>query len=230
MPSRPSPAARPAELPPSSPGRPAGASRVCVGQIAGAHGVRGLVRVKSFTEAPEAVTAYGPPTDESGRRVFRLELLSRQKGVWLARIDGVKDRNAAEALRNTRLYVDRAALPPTGEDEFYHADLIGLPAQRPDGSPLGTVRAIHDFGAGDVIELTGPDGRLITVPFTRAAVPVVDPAGGRLVVEPPEELSAGPDEPEPESDAPDQSDQPDAPDQPDQPDKEAPPRRRAGAG
>jgi 16S rRNA processing protein RimM len=173
-----------------------------VGQIAGAHGVRGLVRVRSFTEEPEALTAYGPLTDESGRRGFRLELLSRQKGHWLARIDGVGDRNAAEALRNTRLYVERAALPPTGEDEFYHADLLGLPAERPDGTPLGTVRAIHDFGAGDVIELTGPDGRPLTVPFTREAVPVVDPARGRLVVEPPDEPAVGPGELEPDETAP----------------------------
>jgi len=198
MPPRPSPAARSSDPPPSSTGRPAAGPRVCVGQIAGAHGVRGLVRVKSFTGEPEALTAYGPLTDESGRREVRLELLSRQKGHWLARIDGVGDRDAAEALRNTRLYVDRAALPPTEEDEFYHADLIGLPAQRPDGSPLGTVRAIHDFGAGDMIELTGPDGRPLTVPFTREAVPVVDPAGGRLIVEPPEELDAGPGEAAPD--------------------------------
>lgn len=207
-------------------------SRVCVGRIAGAHGVRGLVRVKSFTEDPAAVTAYGAPTDDDGRPV-RLTLLSRQKDHWLARIEGLGDRTAAEALRGTRLYVDRAALPPPAEDEFYHADLIGLPAEDPDGSPLGTVRAVHDFGAGDVIELTGPDGRGLTVPFTRDVVPVVDLEAGRLVVAPPPELmqpagdgrTADADQPSADEPSADEANADGL-----SADEEAPPPRRAQAG
>jgi 16S rRNA processing protein RimM len=169
---------------------------VCVGEIAAPHGVRGLVRVRSFTLEPDALTAYGPPTDAAGQRRFDLTLLSPHRGQWLARIDGVEDRDAAAALRGTRLYVDREALPPPEEDEFYHADLIGLRAQKPDGTPLGMVRAVHDFGAGDVLEIVPPPGSggagTLTVPFTERVVPTVDVAGGRVVVEPPEGLLTDP--------------------------------------
>lgn len=168
---------------------------VCVGLIAGVHGVRGLVKVKPFTEDPDGVAAYGDPTDSTGRRRFRLELMSLHKGQWLARIDGVADRTAAEALKGTRLYVPRDRLPPPeDEDEFYHADLIGLRADTPDGHPFGTVLALYDFGAGDVVEVRLHDrvqsaaGRVVAVPFTRQAVPVIDLAGRRIVVVPPENL------------------------------------------
>ena len=161
--------------------------------ITAAHGVRGLVRVKPFTADPAAVTAYGPVGDEAGRRRFALTLLNRHKDQWLARIDGIDDRNAAEGLRGTGLFVDRSALPPPDDDdEFYHADLIGLAVVLPDGSRIGQVRAVHDFGAGDLLELTADDGRIVTVPFTREAVPEVDLSAGRVVVVPPEELMAEP--------------------------------------
>lgn len=169
---------------------------VCVGEIAAPHGVRGLVRVRSFTLEPDALTAYGPPTDADGRRRFDLTLLSPHRGQWLARIEGVEDRDAAAALRGTRLYVDREALPPPEEDEFYHADLIGLRAEKPDGTPLGMVRAVHDFGAGDVLEIVPPPGSggagTLTVPFTERVVPTIDLTGGRVVVEPPEGLLTDP--------------------------------------
>jgi 16S rRNA processing protein RimM len=168
-------------------------ARVCVGVIAGVHGVRGLIKVKPFTEDPAAVVAYGPVTDEAGRRRFALELMSFAKGQWLARIDGVADRNAAEALRGARLYVERAALPAPEEDEFYHADLIGLRAELPDGTLFGRVKTVFDFGAGDVVEIGRPDGSGVMVPFTRAAVPVVDLPGGRIVVDPPAGLMEPPD-------------------------------------
>lgn len=174
-------------------------ARVCVGLITGVHGVRGLVKVKPFTDDPAAVAAYGPVTDQSGRRRFALELLSFGKGQWLARVDGVSDRTAAEALRGTRLYVDRQALPEPDEDEFYHADLIGLRAELTDGSTLGRVRAVHDFGAGDVVEIDRPGGGSVMVPFTRAVVPVVDIAGGRIVVDPPVGLLDEPEDPPPEA-------------------------------
>ena len=162
--------------------------KVCVGMIAGAHGVRGLVRLRSFTDAPADVTAYGAPSDASGRRHYGITLLSPHKDHWLARIDGVGDRDAAEALRGTRLYVDRSALPEPAEDEFYHADLIGLAVSLTDGTPFGTVRAVHDFGAGELLDVERPDRSSVMIPFTREAVPLVDLGRGLLEVAPPDGL------------------------------------------
>ncbi|HYD98616.1 MAG TPA: ribosome maturation factor RimM [Alphaproteobacteria bacterium] len=162
-----------------------GSDKVCVGMIAGAHGVRGLVKLKSFTEDPADIAAYGPLSDEHGRRSFRIALQSEAKGMFIARIDGVADRDAAEALNGTRLYIGRDRLPALeDEDDFYHADLIGLRADLPDGSGLGTVKAVFDYGSGDVLEIAKRDGGSVLVPFTKAAVPVVDIAGRRVVVEP----------------------------------------------
>lgn len=176
--------------------------RICVGQITGAHGVRGLVKLHAFTGDPGAVTAYGPLSDEAGEHVYRIELLNMLKGQWLARIEGVDDRNAAEALRGRRLYVGREQLPETGEDEFYYADLAGLAVRTRDGEPIGEVAAVHDFGAGDVIEVRAADGKRHYVPFTKAVVPVVDIAGRLLVVDPPAGLldDAGEDRGEAEDD------------------------------
>ncbi len=165
--------------------------RICLALITAPHGVRGQVKLRPFTAAPGDVTAYGPLTDESGTRRFAVQLKSQVKGQWLAEIDGVSSREAAEALRGTRLYVERSALPPAEDDSFYHADLIGLAVEDRDGAALGTVRAIYDFGAGDTLEVSGPNGSLM-IPFTKAAVPVVDLDGGRLVVEPPRETEAMP--------------------------------------
>jgi 16S rRNA processing protein RimM len=165
--------------------------RVCVGVIVGAHGVKGAVRIKSFTARATDVAAYGAVGDEPGGRVFRLTVLSESKGVVQARIDGVGDRNGAEALRGQRLYVERSALPPPAEEEFYYSDLVGLTAVLLDGRELGRVKAVFDFGGGDVVEIQGPTGTAM-FPFTRAVVPVVDIAGGRLVVEPPVEVEGEP--------------------------------------
>ena len=165
--------------------------RVCVGVITGAHGVRGLLRVKSFTAEPEAVAAYGPLEDERGERRFELELVGAVKGVLLARLAGIADRDAAERLKGVRLYLRRDALPAPGEEEYYHADLLGLAVVLGDGTPFGRVKAVHDFGAGDSLEVERPQGGVVLVPFTRAVVPVVDIAGGRLVVAPPEGLLDG---------------------------------------
>ena len=161
--------------------------RICVGAIAGAHGVKGLVKIKSFTEEPDGVAAYGPLSDEAGEREFTLALTGRAKGLIIARIDGVEDRNMAEALRGTRLYVERAALPPTAEAAYYHTDLIGLEAVGMDGAPVGEVKALYNYGAGDVIEIQRRNKDLLLLPFTKAAVPEVDLEGGRLVVREPEE-------------------------------------------
>lgn len=159
--------------------------RVCVGIVTGPHGVRGAVRIKSFTAAPDDIARYGPVEDEAGERKFRLRIVGSAKGVVIGRLAGVADRDAAEALRGMRLYLPRAALPPPADEEYYHADLIGLEAALPDGTVLGQVRAVHDFGAGDMLEIERPEVPSAMVPFTRAVVPIVDLAAGRLVLDPP---------------------------------------------
>ncbi|MGF1629259.1 MAG: ribosome maturation factor RimM [Kiloniellaceae bacterium] len=175
--------------------------RVCLGVMVGAHGVRGLVKVKSFTENPADVAAYGPVSDSDGRRRWRLQVTGQAKGVVLVRVEGVTDREAAQALHGTELYVERAILPVLDEEEtFYHADLIGLRVENGEGRSLGSVRAVENYGAGDLLDIAGPDGQGFLLAFTRAAVPLVDIAGGRLVAALPEEVTvpARPAEDQPE--------------------------------
>ena len=160
-------------------------SRVCIAQIGAAHGVRGEVRLKPFTEDPLAVAAYGPLQTEDGGRV-EIEAVRPAKDMLVARLKGVGDRNAAEALKNLRLYVARERLPALADDEFYIADLIGLAAETPGGDALGIVKAVHNFGAGDLIEIEPADGSAtMMLPFTETTVPTIDIAGKRIVVEPP---------------------------------------------
>jgi len=175
----------PQPSPPRGERAPQGAKRVCVGIITGAHGVQGAVRVRSFTEQPRAVGRYGPLEDESGDRQFELRVSGSAKGVVIARVAGITDRDQAEALRGLHLYLPRAALPEPRREEYYHADLIGLSAELADGTRLGRVRSIHDFGAGDTLEIVRSAGAPAMVPFTRAIVPIVDLTAGRLVVDPP---------------------------------------------
>jgi 16S rRNA processing protein RimM len=158
--------------------------RVLVGAVAGAHGVRGAVRIRSFTDDPAAVAAYGPVFDEAGAQLV-LRVTGPTKGGVIAEIDGVRDRDAAEALRGVRLYVPRAALPSPEEDEFYQADLIGLAVETVDGASLGRVRSVQNFGGGDLLEVERADGSTVSLPFSRAAVPVVDIGAGRIVADPP---------------------------------------------
>jgi 16S rRNA processing protein RimM len=164
---------------------PAGARRVCVGVITGPQGVHGAVRIKSFTEVPEGIASYGALEDETGRRQFDLHIYGVAKGVLTARLPGIENRDQAEALRGIRLYLPRAALPETEAEEYYHADLIGLEAVLSDGTRVGRVRAVYDFGAGDTLELARDGAPPVLVPFTRAVVPIVAPAEGRLVLDPP---------------------------------------------
>ncbi|HEY9567430.1 MAG TPA: ribosome maturation factor RimM [Thalassobaculum sp.] len=164
------------------------ADRVCLGAVTGAHGVRGLVKVKPFTEDPDDVAAYGPLEDERGDRRFALTVEGRHKETVIVRVEGVTDRDAAEALRGTRLYVARSALPEPVDGEYYHADLVGLALVTVGGEALGTVSAVYDFGAGDLIEYVAADGKPRMLPFNETAVPEVDIAGGRIVVDPPEGL------------------------------------------
>ena len=171
--------------------------RLCVGVITGAQGIRGAVRVKSFTADPLDIDAYGPVSDEAGTRTFELKSVGQSKGVVVATLSGVTDRNAAEALKGLRLFVDRDRLPPAEDEEFYHADLLGLAAELIGGEPLGRITAVYDFGAGDALEVTQADGAVVMVPFTKAAVPTVDLAAGKVLIDPPAGLFEKPEPPEP---------------------------------
>ena len=159
--------------------------KTCVGAIAGAFGVRGEVRLKSFCTTAEDIATYGTLTTEDGARRFAVTLTRPVNGGLGARLSGVETKEQADALRGVTLWADRAALPALGDDEFYHADLIGLEVVDTGGASLGRVRAIHDHGAGDILEIHGQSGTLL-VPFTRAAVPTVDLSAGRIVADPPE--------------------------------------------
>ena len=165
--------------------------RICVGAIGGAFGVRGEVRLKSFCAQPEAIAAYAPLWTEDGRRSFTLRITRTIPNGFAARLSGIATKEEADALRGANLYADRAMLPNLPDDEFYHADLIGLEVFDTGGERLGTVRAIYNHGAGDILEIHAP-GRKATLllPFTRAIVPTVDLKTGRIIADPPEESEA----------------------------------------
>ncbi|MFZ1064368.1 MAG: ribosome maturation factor RimM [Pseudolabrys sp.] len=165
------------------------ANRICVARIGAAHGVRGEVKLWSFTEDPAAVAHYGPLETQDGTRCFEIEALRAAKDHFVARIAGVNDRDAAEKLRNIELYIPRARLPTIEEaDTFYHADLVGLDAITPDGARVGTVHALHNFGAGDIIEIAPAEGGdPLMLPFNETTVPKIDVAARQVVVVPPVE-------------------------------------------
>ena len=171
--------------------------RLLLGEIVAAHGIKGLVKIRSFTETPEDILAYGVLRNEAGK-VVELSLRGPVKGGLLAAIPGVNDRNGAEALKGTKLYVPRDVLPElaAAAEEFYYADLVGLRVELTDGTVFGSVKVAHDFGAGDLLELQpqSSDGRIpetIMVPFNHHAVPVVDVTNGRLVIVDPTENDGG---------------------------------------
>lgn len=162
--------------------------KVCVGAVIGAKGVRGEVRIKSFTASPGDIGAYGPVATEDGRQ-FRLKVTGFAKDAVTARLDGIADRDAAEALKGTQLYVDRAALPPPEDGSYYHTDLIGLAARLTTGESLGEVTAVFNFGAGDMLEVTKPAngdkaGDTELIPFPGPAIETVDVAAGTIVIVP----------------------------------------------
>lgn len=162
-----------------------GAQRVCLGAFAGAHGVKGAAKIKTFTETPKGVAAYGPVTTEDGARGFTLKIIKvLTDGFVIASALEIKSREDAEALKGMRLYVSRDALPPPDEDEFYLDDLVGLKVFDETGAAMGIVKAVYNFGAGDVLELTKIPGvkgvRLI--PFTKETVPAIALADGRITV------------------------------------------------
>jgi 16S rRNA processing protein RimM len=163
-------------------------AQICVARIGAAHGVRGEVKLWTFTEDPFAVKRYGPLSTKDGARQFEVTRAREAKDHLVATFKGVATRDEAERLNGLELYVAREKLPATDDDEYYHADLIGLAAVTTAGHPLGRVVAIHNFGAGDIIEIAPPQGATMLLPFTNAVVPMVDLKGGRVVIELPEEI------------------------------------------
>jgi len=160
---------------------------ICVGAIAGAYGVRGELRVKSFCAVPEDIETYRPLTTEDGTKAFHLALIRPVKNGFVARIAEIATKEQADALKGTALFATRAQLPGLPDDEFYHADLIGLAVLDTGGAALGHVKSVVDHGAGDLLEIQRAGGSAtVFLPFTRAAVPTVDLAAGRLIADPPE--------------------------------------------
>jgi 16S rRNA processing protein RimM len=179
--------------------------RVLIGAIASAHGVRGEVKIKTFTGKPADVASYGPVEDESGTRRFEIRKTGVARGLVIARLAGIEDRNAAEALRGMRLYVGRDALgaKPKGsgpsdskgaKELWFHADLIGLKAVDTGGKALGTVRSVLNHGAGDILEVADEAGATQLYPFAKRVVTKVDIAGGRIEIDPPEWIEAKPED------------------------------------
>jgi len=166
--------------------------KIRVARIGAAHGVRGEVKLWPFTQDPQAVAGYGALETEDGARRFEIESLRPAKDHLVARIVGIGDRDAAEKLRNTDLFVPRDRLPPIEEpDTFYHADLVGLDAVTADGAQVGTVHALHNFGAGDIIEIMPlGGGEPMMLPFDETTVPKIDLAAKQIVIVPPAEIEA----------------------------------------
>jgi 16S rRNA processing protein RimM len=172
------------------------AAQICIARIGAAHGVRGAVKLWTFTEDPFAVKQYGPLLTKDGARSFEVATAREAKGHLVATLKGIATREEAERLNGLKLYVAREKLPATDEDEYYHADLIGLAAVTPANAALGRVIAIHNFGAGDIIEIAPPQGSTMLLPFTNAVVPTVDLAAGHVVIELPNEIAGDENDPD----------------------------------
>ncbi len=161
--------------------------RICIGAITGAFGVKGEVRLKSFCADPEAIGDYGALYTEDGSASYEVEITRAVKNGFSAKVSGVRTKEEADALKGVRLFADRDALPSLPDDEYYHTDLIGLEVFDTGGQKLGKVAAVHNHGAGDILEITGPALKTpVLLPFTLAAVPTVDLTAGRLIADPPE--------------------------------------------
>ena len=162
---------------------------ICVGAVAGAFGVGGEARIKSFCAEPADIAAYAPLSTEDGMRIFTLKITRPVKGGFAVRLGGVSTREQAEEMRGLRLFAPRDRLPALPDDEFYYSDLVGLDVVDTGGEPLGRVRAVEDFGGGDFLEIRlAATGKPLLIPFTREAVPTVDLAARRVVVDPPEDV------------------------------------------
>src|ERR1700753_3251217 len=171
------------------------AAKICIARIGAAHGVRGAGKLWTFTEDPLAARHYGPLFTKDGARAFEVSTAREAKGHLVATLKGIATREDAERLNGIELYVAREKLPATDDDEYYHADLIGLTAVNAANEPLGRVIAIHNFGAGDIIEIAPSNGGTLLLPFTNAVVPTVDLSGGRVVIELPDEIDGDDSEP-----------------------------------
>jgi 16S rRNA processing protein RimM len=168
---------------------PAKPDRVLVGEIGRPQGLQGEVRIRSFTAHPAAITEYGPLEDETGARLFEIESLRVTPKALSARLKGVTSRDEAEALTGTKLYVPHSRLPAREEDEWHHTDLIGISALDREGVAIGSVVAVHNFGAGDLLEIRpASGGNTVLMLFTRDTVPEVDVEGGWLRIAPPDGL------------------------------------------
>ena len=168
-------------------GKPSAADDVLLGVVLSAHGLKGEVKVKTFTDKPASLGAYGPLVTDDGRQLVIAQLKPTTGDQVVVRLEGISERNGAENLRGQKLYVPRAALPKPEDGEFYEADLVGLTVENADGETLGTVKGVHNFGAGEVVEIEAADGASDFVPFTEDAVPLIDLANRRIVVVPPRE-------------------------------------------
>lgn len=167
---------------------------ICVGMIAGSYGVRGEVRIKSFCGEPRDIEAYQPLWSKDQSQSFKLSISRQVSGGFAARFKGVHTREEAMGLKGTGLYAERSRLPELPADEFYHADLIGMEALGTGGEVLGKIAAVHDHGAGDLLEIRGGSlGKPVLLPFTRETVPTVDLNAGRIIADIPEGLIDGPD-------------------------------------
>ena len=162
--------------------------KVCVGTVSGPKGLDGSLRIRSYTTQPEDITSYGPVSDKTGKILYDIHILQSTKKGLVVKISGIEDRDAAEAIKGLDLYVSRGSLPELDEGEFYFSDLIGLDAVNLNGSLIGKVKSVDNFGAGNVMELEMRDGNFRRLPFSLDVVPVVDIAGGLIVVKLPTEL------------------------------------------
>ena len=162
--------------------------KICIGAIAGSFGVKGEVRLKSFTATPEDIASYTPLTSENGKLSFDVTLTGQTKNALVARLSGIATKEQADALRGARLFVDRDRLPNLPDDEYYHADLIGLEVYDTGGTLLGTVKSVLNHGASDLLEVQEASMETVLLPFTQTAVPTVDLGAGKIVADPPEGL------------------------------------------
>lgn len=163
--------------------------KVCVGAVAGAYGVRGEVRLKSFCAEPEDIEQYSPLSTEDGAQSYSIVLTGRIKNGLTARLGGIESKEAADALKGLRLYAPRDRLPALPDDEYYYADLIGLEVLDTGGTVLGRVKSVQNHGAGDLLEIAGPGLKAtVLLPFTREIVPTVDLEAGRIIADPPDGL------------------------------------------
>ncbi len=173
--------------------KPGPSELICVGAVTGARGIKGDIRIKSFTDDPEAIADYGLLFDKTGTQTFDLSITGQAKGQLVGRIKGTRDRNEAEKLKGLQLFVRRDILPQPDEDEFYFSDLIGLRVEDLEGNAFGTIQSVDNYGAGDVLEIVGVVAGGLIVPFTKQTVPRVDISEGLVIIDPPDGLLEPPD-------------------------------------